>query len=162
MSQCPCGTGKEFEKCCADYIAEKALPKTAEETMRSRYSAFVKHASEYILSTHHESTRSEINIDEIKEWSENSEWKGLEIVKTEKGLEGDNEGLVEFKANYVAGGQPVEHHEVSTFKKEDGKWFFVDGKVLKDSVRRSEAKVGRNDPCPCGSGKKYKKCCLLK
>lgn len=27
-------------------------------------------------------------------------------------------------------------------------------------VRRSEPRVGRNDPCPCGSGKKYKKCCL--
>jgi uncharacterized protein len=25
--------------------------------------------------------------------------------------------------------------------------------------RRSNSKVGRNDPCPCGSGKKYKKCC---
>ncbi|MCL2493664.1 MAG: SEC-C metal-binding domain-containing protein [Clostridiales bacterium] len=28
-----------------------------------------------------------------------------------------------------------------------------------ETVRRSGAKVGRNDPCPCGSGKKYKNCC---
>ena len=26
-------------------------------------------------------------------------------------------------------------------------------------VKRAEKKVGRNAPCPCGSGKKYKKCC---
>lgn len=28
-----------------------------------------------------------------------------------------------------------------------------------ETVRRNEVKVGRNDPCPCGSGKKYKNCC---
>ena len=33
------------------------------------------------------------------------------------------------------------------------------GKRL-DKARSSSGKVGRNDPCPCGSGKKYKKCCL--
>ncbi|NLF08441.1 MAG: hypothetical protein GX594_10750 [Pirellulaceae bacterium] len=29
-------------------------------------------------------------------------------------------------------------------------------------IRREQALVGRNDPCPCGSGKKFKKCCLKK
>jgi SEC-C motif-containing protein len=162
MSHCPCGSEKDYEKCCADFITGKALPKTAEQTMRSRYSAFVKHATEYIVETHHEEGRSEINLNELKEWSENSEWKGLEIIRTEKGQESDQEGIVEFKANYVAGGQPVEHHEESTFKKIDGRWFFHDAKILRESVKRSDPKVGRNDPCPCGSGKKYKKCCLIK
>ncbi len=162
MSQCPCGTQKEYEQCCADFISGKALPKTAEQTMRSRYSAFAKNVVEYIVETHHESTRSDVNASEIKEWAENSEWKGLEIVRTEKGLEDDEEGLVEFKAHYVTDKQPVAHHELSTFKKVDGKWFFFDGQVLRDSVQRNEPKVGRNDPCPCGSGKKFKKCCLIK
>ncbi|MBF0242895.1 MAG: preprotein translocase subunit SecA, partial [Desulfamplus sp.] len=34
-----------------------------------------------------------------------------------------------------------------------------DSSQVKEPVKRSEPKIGRNDPCPCGSGKKYKKCC---
>ncbi len=34
-----------------------------------------------------------------------------------------------------------------------------DGTEVRKSPRRVAAKIGRNDPCPCGSGKKYKKCC---
>lgn len=34
-----------------------------------------------------------------------------------------------------------------------------DGAVKSQPKRRNTKKVGRNDPCPCGSGKKYKKCC---
>jgi SEC-C motif-containing protein len=52
------------------------------------------------------------------------------------------------------------HHEVAEFKKEEGTWFFVDGHAPKyEQVKRQGAKIGRNAPCPCGSGKKYKKCC---
>ena len=36
--------------------------------------------------------------------------------------------------------------------------FFSSGTAESQTVKRKEAKVGRNDPCPCGSGKKYKKC----
>jgi SEC-C motif-containing protein len=51
-----------------------------------------------------------------------------------------------------------DHHERSEFKKRDGQWYFMDGKLVQEPVRAAD-KVGRNDPCPCGSGKKYKKCC---
>ena len=51
-----------------------------------------------------------------------------------------------------------EHH--FWFRKEGDEWFYVEGNVYaKQPVRRETPKIGRNDPCPCGSGKKYKKCC---
>ena len=54
----------------------------------------------------------------------------------------------------------MEHHEIAEFRREDGKWVFFDGELVPQAPYvRKEAKIGRNDPCPCGSGKKYKKCC---
>ena len=38
--------------------------------------------------------------------------------------------------------------------------FRDDGSVRGQTVRKAGAEVGRNDPCPCGSGRKYKKCCM--
>ena len=73
----------------------------------------------------------------------------------------DDTGEVSFCARYSVHGMPQELREDAFFRKEDGRWFYVDGNVhAKQPVRREEPKVGRNDPCPCGSGKKYKKCCM--
>ena len=82
------------------------------------------------------------------------------ILKTEKGQETDTEGTVEFIANYILEGKEQRHHELSEFRKDKDFWYFVDGKTIQSTVRRTEPKIGRNDPCPCGSGKKFKKCCL--
>ena len=65
-------------------------------------------------------------------------------------------GMVEFRANYTVEGSPVVHHEKGDFSKVDGRWYFVDGEIIRDSYRRDRPKIGRNDPCFCGSGKKYK------
>ena len=82
-------------------------------------------------------------------------------VLVDQGQPEDAEGFVEFKAYYTLGGEDVTHHEVASFRKEDGAWYFVEGEpVRQQPFVREEPKVGRNDPCPCGSGKKYKKCCL--
>ena len=84
----------------------------------------------------------------------------LEIVGTERGGAEDDEGYVSFVARYSANGQACEHREKSYFKKIDGAWRFIDGEIEKNKpFHREEPKIGRNDPCPCGSGKKYKKCC---
>ena len=77
-------------------------------------------------------------------------------------MEGDDEGIVEFKAHYESKGIKNIHHEVSEFQRKDGQWYFIDGQVITNQIVRSAPKVGRNDPCPCGSGKKNKKCCLNK
>ncbi|MEW8683176.1 MAG: YchJ family metal-binding protein, partial [Candidatus Thiodiazotropha endolucinida] len=70
------------------------------------------------------------------------------------------EASVEFIATYKEGGMVRPHHEISRFLKQDGVWYFVDGQLVAPKTeKRHQPKVGRNDPCPCGSGKKYKKCC---
>ncbi|HSV29430.1 MAG TPA: YchJ family metal-binding protein, partial [Candidatus Omnitrophota bacterium] len=71
----------------------------------------------------------------------------------------DETGSVEYVARFKIRGQAHAHHELATFRKEDGRWLYVDGEVNPKTAPRQVAKVGRNDPCPCGSGQKYKKCC---
>ena len=156
---CPCGTGKEYSSCCEPLHKGTLKAETAEQLMRSRYSAFAKHEIDYVIATQDSASRGELNRNEIEVWSKESEWKKIEIVSTEDGLKADETGKVEFKATYIVGDKEVIHHEKSSFKKEDGDWFFVEGEVLRDQVKRAGPKVGRNDPCPCGSGKKFKKCC---
>ena len=162
MSKCPCDTGIEYSKCCEPFHKGASLPATAAATMRSRYSAFVKSEIDYIYDTHNPETRSEVNKDEIRTWAENSTWQGLEILDVQKGEESDEVGRVEFVAHYAVEEEDLDHQEVADFVKKDGRWFFHDGVIVKQQIMREGPKVGRNDPCPCGSGKKHKKCCLTK
>lgn len=161
MSLCPCNSAIEFSECCAPYLKGKKKPPTALALIRSRYTAHTFANIDYIQSTHHPDHRHEIDIASTREWAENSEWLELEILSTEQGEENDEQGTVEFVARFNdAKGNPINHHEVSLFRKLDGDWYFVDAEAPKiQQIRRSGPKVGRNDPCSCGSGKKYKKCC---
>jgi SEC-C motif-containing protein len=158
MENCPCGSGRVYDDCCGQYITGKAKPATAEALMRSRYSAYEKKAIDYIVETCLRDEEHGIDIEGTRRWSENSSWHGLKILATEKGGSSDEEGLVEFKATYTQGGLRETHHEKAAFSKKDGIWLYVDGEVIPETVVRESPKVGRNDPCPCGSGKKYKKC----
>ncbi len=156
---CHCGLGESFETCCQPLIKDQRRAKTAEELMRSRYSAFATGEIDYIMNTHDPDTRSQVDRKSTETWAKQSEWKGLEILETEGGGEDDTEGRVDFVAHYELRGSKVDHRESATFRKRGDRWFFVDGnQIAGPPVRREEPKVGRNDPCPCGSGKKYKKC----
>jgi SEC-C motif-containing protein len=160
MSQCACGSEKEYSQCCEPYIKGSKLAPTAEALMRSRYTAFAVGEMDYISKTHHESTRKELDMEGVKSWATNSKWLGLEIRNVEQGSEKDTEGKVEFKCKFLFNDSEQTHHELSTFKKEGKEWFFVDGVMKTNTVRRDQPKIGRNDPCSCGSGKKAKKCCF--
>jgi SEC-C motif-containing protein len=128
--------------------------------MRARYSAYATGAVDFLYESSGPEVRAEFNEETTREWSKTAEWKGLEIVETEKGGADDEEGYVSFIARYAAQGKDCEHCESAYFKKLDGAWRFIDGKIANEEpYRRAEPKVGRNEPCPCGSGKKYKKCC---
>ena len=159
MKKCYCGKPAEFENCCAPYIRGLKNPATAEDLMRARYSAYVSGSIDFIESTHSLTKRDALDIEETRKWSRESEWLGLDIINTEKGGPDDKEGTVEFKASFSQNGISHIHHELSTFKKVEGKWFFDSGEIVPSTVFRTGKKIGRNDPCPCGSGKKYKKCC---
>ena len=128
---CHCGSGGEFENCCQPFIGETAKPKTAEELMRSRYSAYATCAVEYILRSTHPSVRKFHDVESIEKWAQSSVWQKLEIVSKTDGAAKDKKGAVEFKAYFLdAEKNPQIHHELSNFAKELGKWFFVDGKVF--------------------------------
>jgi len=127
--------------------------------MRARYTAYVRGEMDYLQKTHHPLTRESFNLEEARKWSSQSTWLGLSIVNAEKGMENDQEGKVEFIARYQYQNKEQNHHEISDFKKENGQWYFVDGHLITGTQVRQTPKVGRNDPCSCGSGKKFKKCC---
>ena len=156
---CPCSSQIEFENCC-NPILQGTEAETAEKLMRARFAAYTQVNMDFIKKTHDPSTLKKTNMEENKAWAEQTEWLDLEILGTEKGTPSDSWGKVEFKAHFKSGGEPGSHHEVSEFNKKNGKWYFTEGKAPESfQVVNSEPKVGRNEPCPCGSGKKYKKCC---
>jgi SEC-C motif-containing protein len=156
---CPCGSGLEYEQCCGPYIKGGKKPPTAEALMRARYSAYAEHEIDFIMDSTVRKDKADIDYKATRDWSVRSEWLGLRIVSTEKGGPEDTEGVVEFEASYAKNGLKDLHHERGRFKKIDGVWFYDDGTVAPNTVIRTGPKVGRNDPCPCGSGKKYKHCC---
>jgi SEC-C motif-containing protein len=169
---CPCGSQQTFEACCAPFLSGDAKPKTAEALMRSRYTAYTKANIPYIRNTLAPESSSDFDSAAAKTWAQNSEWKGLKIVSTSKGTAEDDTGVVEFVATFSHNGETLDHHEVAKFRKnKHGQWLFVSGDAHThkegeshhhekiETQVRAEPKIGRNDPCTCGSGKKYKKCC---
>jgi SEC-C motif domain protein len=160
MEICPCGSGLDYLQCCLPYIQGTNNAPTAEALMRSRYCAYVTSEIDYIYHTTHASQRSKFNREESLAWSRKADWKSLEIVGVESGGPEDNSGAVEFVALYHEKGKAIRHHEIAEFTKEAGRWYFVDGHAPKPvQAIRQGPKIGRNDPCPCGSGRKFKKCC---
>lgn len=157
---CPCKSGKTFGECCGPLIAGTARAETAEALMRARYSSYVTGDVEFLKTSATKACQAEFDENSSRAWSKAAEWHGLEIIKTEAGGAGDDSGVVEFRALYTANGEFCDHHEVAQFVREDGGWKFSDGELVGETpIVRDQPKVGRNDLCPCGSGKKYKKCC---
>ncbi len=147
MEKCPCGSGLAYTACCEPFIKGTKDAPTAETLMRARYTSYVERDE-----------RDEVSIEETRKWSQESTWLGLKIVSTKKGGAADDTGIVDFIASYSSKGLKEEYHEVAEFKKNNGQWFYDKGTVVPTRIVRDTPKVGRNDPCPCGSGKKYKVC----
>jgi SEC-C motif-containing protein len=157
---CPCGQPRSLEECCGRFISGRELPPSAEELMRSRYTAFATHHIDYLIASHHPETRGEVARDQVERFSEGVAWRGLEILETVDGQAADDQGWVEFVARYRERGENRVHHERSLFRRHQGRWCFHSAEHPKRTpTQRAQPKVGRNEPCPCGSGKKYKKCC---
>jgi SEC-C motif domain protein len=157
--KCPCTSGKTYGSCCQPIQDGKSKAKTAEELLRARYSSFVTGNIDFILATHHSATKHDVNREEITSWSKGATWKGLEILQKEAGEAKDETGTLIFHAKYDMENEEQNHYEKSTFEKENGEWKFLDAIPLRNGPYvREEPKIGRNDPCSCGSGKKFKKC----
>jgi SEC-C motif-containing protein len=157
--KCPCSSGNDYAACCEPIITQKQKAKTAEQLMRSRYSAYALGHVDWIIESQSPDGRAFVDRTATEQWSTRAKWHKLEVVGVNDGGENDTEGFVDFKAYYTIGGEDITHHEVASFRKEDDTWYFVDGIEVKPRpFKRLEKKVGPNEPCTCGSGKKFKKC----
>jgi SEC-C motif-containing protein len=160
MSLCPCQSGKDYDACCGPVINGTRPAPTAEALMRSRYSAYPKGEIDYLERSLHPEHRHDYDPVAAKDWADKAEWINLDILDVKGGGEDDEQGTVEFVATYRQKGNTLSHHEVGQFTRLNGIWYYADGKIVTPgTVRNQGPKTGRNDPCPCGSGKKYKKCC---
>ncbi len=119
--RCPCGTGLPYADCCGPLHAGTAPAATAEQLMRSRYSAFAVGDAAYLLATWHPSTRPA-----ALELDPGTRWLGLDVLATDGGGLLAAEGTVEFVAHRISGGARGEQHEVSRFVREDGAWRYLD------------------------------------
>lgn len=168
MKECPCGATFPYTDCCAPLIRGASPADTAEDLMRSRFTAFAKGIWDYIEQTRYPDGQELSAGYKTKFLHDGIAWKKLEIYDVKKGNASDEEGEVSFVAHYVENGEEKTLQEVAKFIKEDGKWYYNEheSRIISSdpapSVKpftRDQPKVGRNDPCPCGSNKKFKKCC---
>lgn len=146
---CPCGSLNLFSECCQPLIQSKRPANTAEALMRSRFTAYATQDYHYVLQTYAESKRATLTVEELANAAQDTTWLSLDVVSA-------NTESVEFIAVYQASGAFGKLHERSRFVREAGNWRYFDGHLFDDS---GPFTPGRNDPCPCGSGKKFKKCC---
>jgi SEC-C motif-containing protein len=149
-TSCPCGSGKPLHECCGRYHAGTPAP-SAETLMRSRYSAYVLGQVDYLLTTTLPAQQGELDRDAISAWSAQSTWLGLEVESAEILAGQPEHAFVTFTARWHDNEGEHSHRERSAFVQHLDRWYFIDPSV--------ELKAGRNDPCPCGSSHKFKKCC---
>ena len=142
---CICGYKKDYADCCGKIIDGEVKAASPLELMRSRYSAYVRGDGRYLVLSTTVENRYEDDATLIEEFSAKNEWLKLDILTVE-------DFTVEFKAYYKEGEAIKVLHEKSNFIIEDGQWRYKDGELY-------NSKVERNESCPCGSGKKFKKCC---
>ena len=142
---CPCGSGRAYSDCCKPLHTGSKKAQTPEELMRSRYSAFALGNAEYLYNTSLLKHHAPDELEALKMQMNRAEWLRLDVVSA-------SDDSVEFKAYYRDSGSIHLLHETSTFVYENGQWFYDEGILY-------STKIERNEACPCGSGKKYKKCC---
>ena len=179
IQTCPCqinpssddiGSALLYKECCQPYhdgLFDKDFGKldgiktdTAERLMRTRYSAFVLVKPEYIVKTTLPAQQNLLDIKSIESWAKETDWAGLQIVAHMPKL-GKRHAQVEFKAyfNMPDGKEQKQqaHHELSVFVKVTDKvsnnayWYFLEPTV--------SMTVSQKQPCICGSGEKFKRCC---
>lgn len=147
---CPCGSGNPLSQCCGQYH-DGAFAPSAELLMRSRYSAYVLGQVDYLVATTLPAQQSALDRTAMTAWSAQSTWLGLEVESSDVFGGQPEHAQVTFTARWHDQEGEHSHRERSAFVQIDARWYFIDPTV--------PLKVGRNDPCPCQGGQKFKKCC---
>ncbi|MEH6564661.1 MAG: YchJ family protein [Halopseudomonas sp.] len=149
---CPCDSSLTYGDCCQPLHAGAPAP-GAEQLMRSRYCAYTLGLIDYLVSTTLPAQQELLDVEPMRLWSEQSRWLGLRVEQVKDGA-GGNRAQVTFEAHWAdPDGSRHSHRECSDFKQVGARWFFIDP--------NHPIKAGRNEPCPCGSGRKFKQCCAL-
>lgn len=148
---CFCCSGHPFRECCEPILANHALALTPVALMRSRYTAYVLEKENHLLATWAPATRPE----KLSLQGNRLKWLELVIHSETVDQPDHNTGEVDFTARFLDHDLLCELRETSSFIREEGLWYYHDGKT-----DLAKTKVGRNGPCPCGSGRKFKRCCL--
>lgn len=147
---CPCGSSKPYDQCCA--ALHRGTPAaSAEALMRSRYCAYAKGEIDYLIETTTPTQQADLNRDAITAWSLQSQWLGLDVEEHRELPGNPPHAQVRFTARWRDASGEHAHQELSAFVKRDERWYFLDPTL--------PVRLGRNDPCLCGSGQKFKKCC---
>ncbi|MDF0535910.1 YchJ family metal-binding protein [Shewanella sp. A32] len=151
-SNCPCGSGKQYSQCCRPYHQHQIPAPTPEALMRSRYAAFVLHLFGYLEKTHHPDFRHGLTATSLAQGKQ-PDWLTLNVISSEQQ---DCRGTVLFKAWYKIDGKLDAIYEQSNFLLVDKHCFYTDGEQYQTALPK------RNDSCICGSGRKFKLCCMNK
>ena len=175
---CFCGQPKRYQDCCQPCHSGLGPAQTAEQLMRSRFSAYVLQLVPYIAETYYPAVQSADAIAEIAAFAGDAHFLALQVLAF-----GDSPAIDPgqfpvlpppvnlYAVNDLLAAQPALSYvhfkvwflivdklhlleEHSRFVRIDGHWGYVDGVLLPHPV----LKIGRNDLCPCGSGKKFKAC----
>ncbi|MBO3673180.1 YchJ family protein [Acinetobacter soli] len=149
IQACPCGQGA-YMSCCAPLHQGQQHASSAEQLMRSRYSAFALQQIDYLIQTTALGQQSYLDRDAIADWSQRNTWLQLEVIHHLAKLDKCH-AQVEFKAHYHDGQQAQVHHEISHFVYFAGRWYFLDPTL--------DMPITMKQPCVCGSQKKFKQCC---
>lgn len=155
---CPCGSTLIFSRCCQRYITQKQSPKTPEQLMRSRFSAYATKAGQYIFDTYGAIPQLQQSVTKIQSWADECIWLALEVHQA-------TDNRVDFSAYYVVDNTLCELREQSTFSLEQDQWRYIDGDII---VHNEIGRIKRNAICPCNryptawsakQDKKFKHCC---
>ncbi len=142
---CPCGSGKQYSECCEPLHRGLKTAQTPEQLMRSRYSAFALGEAAYLLKTSMPEHHAADELEQLQAQMGQVEWLKLEVLAA-------YDNIVEFKACFRDESGIHLLHEKSSFVFDGSRWLYDEGTLF-------NTKIERNEACPCGSGKKYKKCC---
>ena len=154
---CPCGSGKLFESCCEPVLTGQQVAASAELVMRARFTAHVAHNFRFLHDTHRP-TAGTPYVEE--EGVPSMTWTKLVVHSHEIGRDQD-QAFVDFSAYGTEEGVEKVLHEKAEFIRTGGAWLYNrEARLGPAPYKSATPKVGRNDPCPCGSGKKFKHCCI--
>ena len=154
MTLCPCNSGNLYNQCCGLFLDSESRPDTPQKLMRSRYCAYVAKDIDYIYQTYARSSRAQQSKQDIQAWAQSVCFINLEILSSPQPANDDNYGYVEFVATYIDGDMLCKLQEKSRFIRTEQTWLYLDGQITPHAHKN----IGRNESCPCGSGKKFKRC----